>query len=101
MLQVKFKDDPSKGGFNPKLLLDKWQEIQKLKNLSINGLMTINPKGLSSKENFNLFKQCRKLADSLLLKECSMGMSQDWKEAVEAGSTWIRLGSLLFGDEII
>ena len=26
-----------------------------------------------------------------------MGMSNDWKEAIESGATWIRLGSLLFG----
>ena len=97
MLQVKFKDDPSKGGFNPKLLLDKWQEIQKLKNLSINGLMTINPKGLSSKENEKLFKKCRSLADELKLPQCSMGMSKDWEEAIEAGTTWLRLGSIIFG----
>ena len=55
------------------------------------------PKGLSSKENSGLFKKCRALADSLQLKDCSMGMSGDWEEAIEAGSTWLRLGSLIFG----
>jgi len=97
MLQVKLSDDPNKGGFNPKLLILKWREIQELKNVTITGLMTINPKGLSSKENLELFKKCRALADSLQLKECSMGMSGDWQEAIKAGSTWIRLGSLIFG----
>ena len=98
MLQVKLSDDPTKGGFNPELLLLKWREIQELKNITISGLMTINPKGLSSKENSNLFKKCRSLADSLQLIDCSMGMSGDWEEAIEAGSTWLRLGSLIFGD---
>ena len=59
--------------------------------------MTINPQGLSSTENVKLFKECRKLADSLQLHDCSMGMSGDWEEAVEAGSTWLRLGSIIFG----
>ena len=59
--------------------------------------MTINPKGLSSKENLRLFKKCRALADSLHLPDCSMGMSGDWEEAIDAGSTWLRLGSLIFG----
>ena len=98
MLQVKLSDDPTKGGFNPEFLLMKWSEIQKLKNLTLTGLMTINPRGLSSKENFKLFKKCRSLADSLKLPDCSMGMSGDWEEAIEAGSTWLRLGSLIFGE---
>ena len=98
MLQVKLSDDPTKGGFNPELLLSKWTEIQELKNIILTGLMTINPKGLSSKENLELFKKCRSLADSLQLPDCSMGMSGDWEEAIEAGSTWLRLGSLIFGD---
>jgi len=98
MLQVKLSDDPTKGGFNPELLLSKWTEIQELKNIILTGLMTINPKGLSSEENLELFKKCRSLADSFQLPDCSMGMSGDWEEAVEAGSTWLRLGSLIFGD---
>ena len=98
MLQVKFSDDANKGGFNPELLKMKWREIQELKNITLSGLMTINPKGLSSKGNLELFKKCRTLADSLQLQDCSMGMSGDWEEAIDAGSTWLRLGSLIFGD---
>ena len=97
MLQVKLSDDPNKGGFNPELLISKWRDIQELKNITLSGLMTINPKGLSSKENLELFKKCRSLADSLQLQDCSMGMSGDWEEAIDAGSTWLRLGSLIFG----
>ena len=97
MLQVKLSDDPTKGGFNPEVLILKWREIQELENISLTGLMTINPKGLSSKENSGLFKKCRALADSLQLPDCSMGMSGDWEEAIDAGSTWLRLGSLIFG----
>ncbi len=96
MLQVKLSDDPGKGGFNPQLLIEKWDQIKLLKNINVKGLMTINPKGLSSKENIKLFKKCRNLADSLNLHDCSMGMSGDWEEAIEAGSTWLRLGSIIF-----
>ena len=98
MLQVKFIEDPNKGGFNPKVLIEQWDNIKQFKSIKITGLMTINPKGLSSKENIKLFKKCRHLADSLKLKDCSMGMSGDWEEAIEAGSTWIRLGSIIFGN---
>ena len=98
MLQVKLSDDPTKGGFNPEILISQWREIQELKNIRLSGLMTINPRGLSSKENSTLFKKCRSLADKLQLPDCSMGMSGDWEEAVNAGSTWLRLGSLIFGE---
>ena len=100
MLQVKLGDDPNKGGFNTKVLLEKWDQIKEFKSIKIKGLMTINPKGLSSAENIKLFKKCRYLADSLKLQDCSMGMSGDWEEAVEAGSTWLRLGSTIFGNRI-
>ena len=98
MLQVKLSDYPNKGGFNPKVLLEKWDQIKEFKSIKIKGLMTINPKGLSSIENIKLFKKCRYLADSLKLQDCSMGMSGDWEEAVKAGSTWLRLGSAIFGN---
>ena len=57
MLQVKLSDDPNKGGFNPKVLLEKWDQIKEFKSIKIKGLMTINPKGLSSIENIKLFKK--------------------------------------------
>ena len=97
MLQVKLSNDPNKGGFNPNFLKEKWGEIKKFENINIKGLMTINPKGMSSEENIKLFKRCRSLADSFELPECSMGMSADWEEAIMSGSTWIRLGSAIFG----
>ena len=98
MLQIKLSDDPTKAGFKPEILRVKWKEIQELKNITLTGLMTINPRGLSSNENLELFKKCRSLADSLQLPDCSMGMSGDWEEAIDAGSTWLRLGSLIFGN---
>ena len=100
MLQVKLSEDPNKVGFEPELLIEKWLEIQEFKNITITGLMTINPKGLSSTENKELFRKCRSLADSLNLPECSMGMSGDWEEAIDSGATWIRLGSIIFGERI-
>ena len=97
LLQVKFSHDPTKGGFDSIELKDKWEEIIQLQSIDIKGLMTINPKGLSSLENMELFQKCRSLADLLELDDCSMGMSGDWEEAIKAGSTWLRLGSIIFG----
>ena len=96
-LQVKFRDDPQKGGFLKQDLLQSWPKIVALKNIHLIGLMTIPPIALNLDQRKDLFCECRNLANHLGLKDCSMGMSNDWQEALEGGATWIRLGSLLFG----
>ncbi len=101
MIQVKLADDPNKAGMTPDELLTKWIDIKNLKSINVTGLMTINPKGLSTQENFMLFKKCRYLVDSLQLEDCSMGMSNDWEQAIDAGANWIRIGSLIFGNRNI
>ncbi len=96
-LQVKFRDDPQKGGFVKQDLLESWPKIISLNNINLIGLMVIPPIALNSYQRQDLFCECRKFANHLILKDCSMGMSNDWQEAIECGATWIRLGSLLFG----
>ena len=96
-LQVKFRDDPEKGGFLKQDLLKSWPKIVSLKNIHLIGLMTIPPIALNLDERKDLFCECRNLATYLGLKDCSMGMSNDWQVALEGGATWIRIGSLLFG----
>jgi len=71
--------------------------IISLKNINLIGLMTIPPIALTSFQRKDVFGECRNLANHLGLKDCSMGMSNDWQEAIEVGATWVRLGSLLFG----
>ena len=95
-LQVKFREDPSKGGFLKQDLLDSWSKIISFTNIDLIGLMAIPPKELNFEQRKDLFDDCRTLASLLELNDCSMGMSKDWEEALEAGATWIRLGSLLF-----
>ena len=96
-IQVKLAHDPEKAGFSYSELMASWDQIKQIKGIKVNGLMTINPKGLDADSNFELFNKCRLIADDLELPDCSMGMSNDWEEAIKAGSTWIRLGSLIFG----
>ncbi len=45
----------------------------------------------------SLFEDCAALARELGLEQLSMGMSGDWREAAAAGSSWVRIGSALFG----
>ena len=74
-----------------------WPQLRRLQPLRLVGLMTIPPLGLNETELRQLFRDCAALAAELELKELSMGMSGDWRPAVAAGSTWVRLGSGLFG----
>lgn len=63
--------------------------------LNIIGLMCIPPLGHSSS---SYFKKCKELADLNNLKELSMGMSNDYIEAVKNGSTFVRIGTSIFGE---
>ena len=96
-IQIKLAHDPGKSGLLYSELIANWEQIKQIKGILLIGLMTINPKGLNAEQNFQLFNKCRLIADKLELPHCSMGMSNDWEEAIKAGSTWIRLGSLIFG----
>ena len=96
-LQIKFRTDPKKGGFSKQELLESWSKIVSFKNIHLIGLMTIPPLALNLYQRQELFSECRNLANYLGIKDCSMGMSNDWQEAIAGGATWIRLGSLLFG----
>jgi pyridoxal phosphate enzyme (YggS family) len=98
LLQVKLRPDPSKGGFEPQELLRDWPQLQQLAPLRITGLMTIAPLALELLERRSLFQDCAALAGELGLRELSMGMSGDWREAAASGSTWVRIGSALFGE---
>ena len=59
--------------------------------------MTISVSGYSPEENRALFSKLKELADRFGLKELSMGMSHDYREAVEAGATMVRIGTSIFG----
>jgi pyridoxal phosphate enzyme (YggS family) len=97
LLQVKLRPDPAKTGFEPEDLEAQWPRLRQLAPLRLVGLMTIAPLGLDPDGRSALFVECAALAARLGLPELSMGMSGDWREAVAAGSTWVRIGSALFG----
>ena len=64
------------------------------KKLDIQGLMVIPPNDNNTKK---YFKTMNELNISLGLKELSMGMSSDYEDAVVNNSTFVRIGSLIFG----
>lgn len=97
LVQVKLRSDPSKTGFDAEELRQCWPALQALQPLRLQGLMTMAPLGLEPEQHLQLFRECAVLAAELGLKELSMGMSGDWRQAAAAGSTWVRIGTTLFG----
>ena len=99
LLQVKLRPDPAKGGFTPEALRQAWPQLRALPGVQLVGLMTMAPLGLDAAQRRSLFGDCAALAQELGLGQLSMGMSGDWPEAAAAGSTWVRIGSALFGSK--
>jgi pyridoxal phosphate enzyme (YggS family) len=103
-LQVKILPDPDKFGWTVGEILDDLPALQACQHLKIQGLMTILPLGLSESEKLSAFEKTRELAreiekkSNLVLPHLSMGMSDDYPLAIQAGATFIRLGTILFGD---
>lgn len=100
LLQVNTTNEDTKSGVPP-------QEVEALlvagvkAGLAVRGLMTIGPTSGDVGDAEKAFLSLRSLADSLHLPECSMGMSDDYRVAVDCGSTMIRIGSRLFGPRTI
>jgi hypothetical protein len=108
-LQVKLLSDPNKSGWTVAQLLADLPELNQCHNLHIRGLMSIPPLELTELEILNFFEQTRELADKISqqnwsyiqMQELSMGMSEDYHLAVQAGATMVRLGRTLFGERQI
>jgi PLP dependent protein len=102
-LQVKLVPDPDKYGWSVSELLQALPELEQCHHLDIRGLMTIPPYGLPDAEIQAVFEQAHALAQQLRqqsnlpIQELSMGMSEDYRLAIAAGATLIRLGRTLFG----
>lgn len=96
LIQIKTSDEPTKTGFTEKEFIEVLPKLKALKNLEIKGLMTVAPKGdlQTSKKAFE-----RLLALKNQYGEptwgLSMGMSQDFEEAINCQATWIRVGRRL------
>ena len=104
-LQVKVLPDPNKYGWEVENLLQDLSQLDQYENLNIQGLMTILPWGLPPTVALEAFKKVADLSrvieencDRILMAELSMGMSGDYKLAIEAGASQIRLGRTIFGE---
>ena len=92
-IQVNIGDEAQKNGIDESLLADFIIFCKKDLNLNVIGLMCIPPVNL---DPLPFFKKMQKLKTDNNLAELSMGMSSDYKEALDCGSTYLRIGSAIF-----
>ena len=97
LIEVNIVDDPNKTGCRLDELDNLINEVNKLSNINLKGLMAIGPITDDSKEIIKYFKQMKKLKDKYKLELLSMGMSSDYKEALECGTDIVRIGTKIFG----
>lgn len=103
LLQLKTTDETGKNGADCNEILYLSEQISHLKNLKLEGLMTIGPNTSNQTLIQKSFMQTANTLDiinknlQLNMKELSMGMSGDFIIAVKEGSTIVRIGSAIFG----
>ena len=93
-IQVNIGNEMQKSGISISELDPFYNYCTKEKKLDILGLMVIPP---NDKDNKKYFKTISELNNSLALSDLSMGMSADYMDAINFGSTYVRIGSLIFG----
>lgn len=104
LIQFNTSGEESKFGAEPKNSNELISDIMLLNNIRIVGLMTITGLKSNQQEKEKEFKILKSLLNDinsqyeLDLTELSMGMSSDYKIAIENGSTMVRIGSAIFGE---
>ena len=94
-IQVNIGNEEQKSGIKVEDLEEFYKKCMLDFNLNIVGLMCLPPKNINSNEYFLKMKN---LAMKLNIKELSMGMSNDYLDAANCGSTFLRIGSKIFGN---
>jgi pyridoxal phosphate enzyme (YggS family) len=94
-IQVNIGNEPQKAGLNISDLKNFYEKCTQELNLNIIGLMCLPPQYGLAKNYFNEMVELKKIIN---VEDLSMGMSDDYLEAVTCGATYIRIGSKIFGD---
>ncbi len=104
LLQINSGNDPAKFGEDIENAPALFEYALSQKNIKVDGLMAIAPLDENPNSAYRCFENLRKIRDNLQdsfkvdLPELSMGMSGDLEQAIECGSTMIRVGTFLFGE---
>lgn len=104
LLEVNIGGEESKSGFRPEELFEAAQHALTLENVCVKGLMTIPPVQTVPHGNLPYFEEVHRLYVDISTKlyhngfiYLSMGMSDDFEDAIAAGATMVRVGSAIFG----
>src|ERR1700676_233756 len=104
LLQVNVAGESSKFGFKPDRLMSEVERVTRADRVQVEGLMTIPPLASNPENSRKYFVQLREVRDRLEkefrfpLPQLSMGMSGDYRIAVEEGATLVRVGTAIFGE---
>ena len=103
LIQVNLDNGLNKGGIKKEEVVSLKQEVQKLRNLDFNGIMIMPSVNADDGKLKLIYEEAWKLAREICEpneKKCelSMGMTHDFKIAVEAGSSMVRIGTGIFGE---
>ena len=105
LLEINVGEEESKSGFAPEEVLPILEQISEFPHIFIRGLMAIPPISHNSGDNRKFFQKISQLSvditakkyDNVLVNCLSMGMSDDYEDAIACGSTMIRVGTAIFG----
>lgn len=106
LLEVNVAQEETKFGASAQDVAALAEEIAKLPNIVIKGLMTIAPNVQNAEENREVFRKLKQIAvditqkniDNINMGELSMGMTGDYEVAVMEGATYVRVGTGIFGE---
>ena len=106
LVEVNIAMEESKFGISPEDAIALVEQIAELKNVKIEGLMTIAPYVVDAEENRLYFRKIKQLSadignkniDNVSMKILSMGMTGDYMVAIEEGATMVRVGTGIFGE---
>lgn len=105
LLEINIGLEESKGGFRPDEIHGILEKMEEFPNLRVRGLMAIPPISEKNGDNIKFFREMFQLSvditgkkyDNVSVDFLSMGMSDDFEDAIACGSTMIRVGSAIFG----
>ena len=97
LVQVNIGDERQKSGCKPEEVPALVESVRALPNVTLRGLMTVAPHLEDAEDTRPFFAALRELAQAQGLPELSMGMTHDLDQAVEEGSTMLRIGTAIFG----
>ena len=105
LLEVNIADEESKSGFTEAEAMEIAAKMDEYPHCRLRGLMAIPPLSEKKGDNCRFFEKIRRLSVDIMQKKShnismdilSMGMSEDFEDAIACGSTMIRIGTAIFG----